>query len=326
MSAADNPPKTTQDPQDADKASPESPTDLPKRSWLEVLKRSAKEFSGDNLSDTAAALTYYAILALFPGLLVLVSLIGLAGPGTTQKLIDNIGPLVPGDTRVIITNAVKQLQRTPGAGLTAIIGLAGALWSASGYIGAFMRAANTVWDVPEGRPIWKTIPTRLAVTVVMLLMLIVSAAIVVFTGPLAHQVGDLLGLGDAAVTIWSIAKWPVLIIIMMVMVAILYWASPNAKQPGFKWVSPGGVFGVLLWLVASAVFAFYVAHFASYNKTYGTLAGVIVFLVWIWISNIAILLGAELNAELDRAKAESEGLPEGQEPYIELRDEPKKKK
>ncbi len=306
-------------------AGPDSPADLPKRSWLSVLKGAAKEFSGDNLTDTAAALTYYAVLALFPGLLVLVSLIGLAGPHTTDQLIANIGPLVPGDTRTIIVNAIHQLQRTPGAGLTAIIGLATALWSASGYIGAFMRAANTVWDVPEGRPIWKTIPTRLGVTLVMLLMIVIAAMIVVFTGPLAEHVGNLIGLGDTAVTIWSIAKWPVLLVIMMLMVGILYWASPNAKQPGAKWVTPGGVFGVLIWLIASGLFAFYVANFGSYNKTYGALAGVVVFLVWIWISNIAILLGAELNAELDRAKAESEGLPEGQEPYVELRDEPKKK-
>jgi membrane protein len=304
---------------------PESPTDLPKRSWFSILKRAVKEFSDDNLTDTAAALTYYAVLALFPALLVLVSLVGLAGPDTTQRLIENIGPLVPGSSREILIDAINQLQRTPGAGLTALLGLAAAIWSASGYIGAFMRAANNVWDVPEGRPVWKTIPTRLAVTLVGLVMMAAAAVIVVFTGPLAQQAGDLLGLGDAAVTVWNIAKWPVLIVIMMVMVGILYWASPNAKHPGAKWVTPGGVFGVLVWLAASGAFAFYVANFANYNKTYGALAGVIAFLVWIWISNLAILLGAELNAELDRARAESEGLPVGTEPYLELRDDRKVK-
>jgi len=304
---------------------PDSPANLPKRSWFGVIKRAGKEFSGDNLTDTAAALTYYAILALFPAILVLISLIGLAGPDTTQKLIDNVGPLVPGDTRQIIVDAITNLQRTPGAGLTAIISLAAAVWSASGYIGAFMRASNTVWDVPEGRPIWKTIPVRIGVTVVLLLLMAISALIVVFTGPVAQQAGDLLGLGDAAVTAWNIAKWPVLLIIMMLMVGILYWASPNAKQPGAKWVTPGGIFGVIVWLLASALFAFYVANFASYNKTYGALAGVIAFLVWIWISNLAILLGLEVNAELGRAKAEHAGLPKGEEPYVELRDEPKEK-
>ena len=285
-----------------------------------MLRRAVKEFGKDNLTDNAAALTYYAALALFPALLVLVALVGLAGPNTTQQLVDNLGQVVPGSARQIISTAISNLQRTPGAGLTALISLIGAIWSASGYVGAFMRAANNVYDVPEGRPVWKTIPVRLAVTVVLLLMMAFAAVIVVFTGPLAQQAGDLLGLGSAAVTAWGIAKWPVLLLLMMLMVAILYWASPNAKQPGFRWVSPGGVLGVLVWLAASAGFAFYVATFANYNKTYGALAGVIVFLVWIWISNLAILMGAELNAELDRARAESEGLPEGTEPYLELRD------
>jgi membrane protein len=260
------------------------------------------------------------VLALFPALLVLIALVGLAGPNITQQLVDNLGQVVPGSARDIISTAITNLQRTPGAGLTAVIGLATALWSASGYVGAFMRAANTVYDVPEGRPVWKTIPVRLAVTIVLLVMMALSAVIVVFTGPIAQQAGDLLGLGDAAVTAWGIAKWPVLLVLLMLMVAILYWATPNAKQPGFRWVTPGGVVGVLLWLVASAAFAFYVANFASYNKTYGALAGVIVFLVWIWISNLAILLGAELNAELDRARAEAGGHPAGEEPYLALRD------
>jgi membrane protein len=299
---------------------PESPTELPKRSWWVVLRRSMKEFTDDNLSDAAAALTYYATLSIFPALLVLVSLLGLAGPDTAQKLVDNLGDVVPGSTRQIISSAIMSLQQSSGAGLTAIVGILFAIWSASGYVGAFMRAANTVFDVPEGRPVWKTIPVRLGITVVLLVLMSISAIIVVFTGPLARQAGDLLGLGSAAVTAWGIAKWPILLVILMFLVAILYWAAPNAKQPGFRWITPGGVVGVLLWLIASVGFAFYVANFSNYNKTYGALAGVIVFLVWMWISNLAILLGAELNAELDRARAETEGLPEGEEPYLELRD------
>ena len=300
--------------------SPESPTELPKRSWWTVLRRSIKEFTNDNLGDAAAALTYYAILSIFPALLVLVSLLGLAGEDTAQKLVANLGQVVPGSARQIISSAIVSLQQSRGAGLTALLGILFAVWSASGYVGAFMRAANTVFDVPEGRPVWKTIPTRLAITIVLLLLMSLSAIIVVFTGPLARQAGDLLGLGAAAVTAWGIAKWPVLLVILMFLVAILYWAAPNAKQPGFRWITPGGVVGVLLWLVASVGFAFYVANFGNYNKTYGALAGVIIFLVWMWISNLAILLGAELNAELDRARAETEGLPEGKEPYLELRD------
>ena len=299
---------------------PESPAQLPKRSWLKVLKGAGREFSGDNLSDTAAALTYYAIQAIFPGALVLLSIVGLLGTSATQKLITNLGQIIPGSAQDTVVKAITGAQSNQkAAGVAFVIGLVAGIWSASGYVAAFMRAANVVYDVPEGRPIWKTIPTRLATTVVLMLLMLVAAAIVVFSGPVAQQVGKLIGLGSAALTVWSIAKWPVLVVLMMVMVGILYWATPNAKQ-GFKWVSPGGVIGVLLWIVASALFAFYVAHFSSYSKTYGALAGVIIFLVWIWISNLVILFGAEINAELFRARAEVDGLPEGAEPYVELRD------
>ena len=293
---------------------------MPKRSWRSVLRRAVREFRDDNLTDTAAALTYYATLSVFPALLVLASLIGLAGPNTAKHLVENLGQVVPGSAQGVLSQAISNLQRTPGAGLTALVALAAAIWSASGYVAAFMRAANTVYDVPEGRPVWKKIPVRLGVTVLLLVLMAISSIIVVFTGPLARQAGDLLGLGSAAVTAWGILKWPVLLVLIMVLVAILYWAGPNAKQPGIRWITPGGVVGVLLWLIASAGFAAYVANFGSYNKTYGALAGVIIFLVWLWISNLAILLGAELNAELDRARAEAGGLPEGQEPYLELRD------
>jgi membrane protein len=202
-----------------------------------------------------------------------------------------------------------------------ILGLAGALWSASSYIAAFMRSSNRIYDVPEGRPFWKTIPIRLVVTLVMVLLLALSAFAVVVTGGLAKQVGNLLGLGNSAVTVWDIAKWPVLLLIVSFMFSILYWAAPNVKQPGFRWLSPGGVFAVLVWVVASALFALYVANFSSYNKTYGTLAGVIIFLVWLWISNIAVLLGAEFNAELERGRAIAEGrADETTEPFVEPRD------
>lgn len=299
---------------------PESPTKLPKRKWLTVLKRAGKEYSGDNLGDTAAALTYYGILALFPGAIALLSILGFLSDNATQKLIANLGGLVSASTTKTITSTITQVQANQNtAGLAFIIGLATAIWSASGYIAAFMRAANVVYDVPEGRPIWKTLPTRVLTTIVILVLLILAAVLVIFTGPVAEQAGKAIGLGSAAVTVWSIAKWPVLVLIMMIVVGILYWATPNAKT-GVKWVSPGGVIGVLIWIVASALFAFYVANFSSYNKTYGSLAGVVVFLVWVWISNIAILFGAEINAELSRARAEVDGLPEGAEPYVELRD------
>jgi len=299
---------------------PASPTELPKRSWLKILRRSGQEFSDDNLSDSAAALTYYAIQSIFPGAIVLLALVGLLGPNATQTLIDNLGQVIPGSAQETIVKTIEGLQENQrAAGLALVISLTLGIWSASGYVAAFMRASNVVYDIPEGRPIWKTVPTRVAITVVLLVLMIVAAAIVVFTGPVAQQAGDLLGLGSAAVTAWGILKWPVLLVIMTVMVGILYWAAPNAKR-GFRWVTPGGIVGVLIWLVASVLFAFYAANFSSYDKTYGALAGVIVFLVWIWISNLAILLGAEFNAEIERARAETDGLPEGAEPYVTPRD------
>ena len=305
---------------------PDEPTDLPKRSWLGVLKRTGKEFSDDNLTDWAAALTYYSILSIFPALIALVSVLGLIGDSATQPLIENLGAVAPGPAKDIFTSAVENLQKSEGAaGVLFIVGLAGALWSASGYVAAFMRASNSIYDVQEGRPIWKTAPVRLGVTIVLLILLAISATAVALTGGLAEQVGNLIGVGETAVTVWDIAKWPVLLFVVSFMFAILYWAAPNVKHPKFRWVSPGGVLAVIVWIIASAAFAFYVANFGSYNKTYGALGGVIVFLVWLWISNIAVLLGAELNAELERGRQIEAGHPEDEEPFLEPRDTRKMK-
>ena len=302
---------------------PEKPTKLPRRSWWDVLKRTVTEFREDNLTDWAAALTYYGVLSLFPALLALVSILGLVGQSATEPLVENVGRFAPGAAKDIVTSAIENLQKSQGAaGLAFIVGLAAALWSASGYIGAFIRAANAIWDVEEGRPVWKTIPLRLGITLVMLVLLAITAVAVVLTGPLAERVGDLVGLGSAAVTIWDIAKWPVLILVVSFMFAILYYAAPNVRQPGFRWVSPGGILAVLLWIVASAAFAFYVATFGSYNKTYGSVGAVIIFLVWLWISNIAVLLGAEFNAEIERGRQIEAGQPAEEEPFLPLRDEP----
>ena len=306
---------------EADGRAPDTPTDLKAGSWWSVLKRTVKEFRGDNLTDWAAALTYYGVLAIFPAILALVSILGLLGQSATQPLIDNLGQVAPGPAKDIFTSAIQNLQRSQGAaGIVFIVGLASALWSASGYVAAFMRASNAIYDVEEGRPIWKTLPTRVFTTLALLLMLAAVAVGVAVTGPLAEQVGKLLGIGTSAVTIWDIAKWPVILLLVITMFAILYWASPNVKHPKFRWVSPGGIAGLLLWILASVAFAFYVANFASYNKTYGALAGVIIFLVWLWISNIAILLGAEFNAELERGRQIEAGHPAEEEPFLEPRD------
>jgi membrane protein len=299
---------------------PDSPTQLRGRSWFGVLKRTVTEFKKDNLTDWAAALTYYGILALFPALLVLVSLLGLAGQNTTQSLIDNIAGAAPGSAKTIITNAIQNLQSSKGsAGVLFIVGIAGALWSASGYVGAFSRASNAIYEVGEGRPFWKLRPQQVLITFVMVIILAASAIAVVVTGGLATQVGNLIGVGSTAVTVWDIAKWPVLVVLVSIMVAVLYYAAPNVRHPGFRWISPGSILAVAIWIVASAAFAFYVANFGSYNKTYGSLGGVIIFLVWLWISNVAILLGAEFDAEMARGR-ELEAGREGGDPILPPRD------
>ena len=289
---------------------------------MDLLKRTVREFKDDNLTDWAAALTYYGVLAIFPALIVLVSVLGLIGESATQPLIDNVGKVAPGPAKEIFTSAIENLQGDRGAaGVLFIVGILGALWSASGYVAAFMRASNAIYDMPEGRPIWKTLPVRVGLTVVLLALLSITTIAVVLTGGLAQKVGDVIGLGDTAVTVWNIAKWPVLLLVVSFMFALLYWAAPNVKQPGFRWVSPGGILAVVGWLIASGAFAFYVGNFGSYNKTYGALGGVVVFLVWLWISNIVILLGAEFNAELERERAIERGMrPEDKEPFAEPRD------
>ncbi|WP_406364602.1 YihY/virulence factor BrkB family protein [Streptomyces sp. NBC_00645] len=306
---------------EVEERAPDTPTELPRRAWGKVFTGSLREFKKDELADRAAALTYYGVLALFPALLVLVSLLGITGKSTADKVLDNLKQLTPGSARNILTSAVEQLQGNAGLGsIVAIVALVVAVWSASGYVAAFIRAANAIYDMPEGRPVWKILPVRVGVTVALMVLAVVSALIVVFTGGVARQVGTALGIGDTALTVWSIAKWPVLVVLVTVMIAILYWASPNAKVKGFKWITPGSFLALVIWMIASAGFAFYVANFASYNKTYGTMAGVIVFLVWLWISNLAILLGLEFDAEAVRQRAIAGGLPPGTEPYTQPRD------
>jgi membrane protein len=302
-------------------ALPAGPTDLTRRSWWAVLRRTVAEFRSDDCTDRAAALTYYSTLSLFPGIVVLTAVLGLLPRSATQSLIDSLGSVGPGQASGLLVNSLKQIQGTRSfSGPLAIVGLVGAVWSASGYIGAFMRASNAIYEVPEGRPLWKLAPLRITVTVVMVVLLALCALGVVVTGGIADRVGHLLGIGSTGVLVWNIAKWPVLVVLISLAIALLYWLAPNVRQPSFRWFSPGGLLAVLVWAVASAGFAFYVANFGSYNKTYGSLAAVIVFLVWLWITNIAVLLGAELDAELARGRNIEGGQPADQEPFLPPKD------
>ena len=309
---------------------PEGPAHARKGSALQTIKRTLSEFSEDNLTDFAAALTYYAILSIFPALLALVAIVGLVGdPQTVTRemttLVTSIGPASAAQT---FKAPIESLTESSGtAGILLIVGIASALWTASGYVGAFMRASNVIYEVEEGRSIFKLRPLQMLVTLVLVVLLALVLVALVLTGPLASKVGSAVGIGSSAVTVWNIAKWPVLLIVVSFMIALLYYASPNAKLRSLKSIVPGAFLAVVLWLVASAAFAFYVANFGSYNKTYGTLGGIVVFLVWMWITNVAILLGAEINAERERSRQLRDGTA-GAEREIQLdeRSEPKAKK
>jgi len=305
-------------------SAPESPAQLAKVTWKDTLRRTLREFKEDDLTMLAAALTYYGVLSLFPALLVLLSLLGLAGTSTIDTLLENLGSLTPSAARDVVTNAVRDLQGSnQTAGFAFVAGLLGALWSASGYVGGFMKASNAIYEVEEGRKFWKLKPLQIAVTVVIMLMTTIIVIAIVVTGPVAQRVGDIIRVGDAAVTVFNIAKWPIIAVIVSLIFAFLYYIGPNVKQPGFKWVSPGGVVAVVLWVIASALFAFYVANFGSYSKTYGSMAAVIIFLIWLWITNVVMLLGAELNAEIERGRQIEAGHDPEQEPFLPHREAPK---
>lgn len=301
-----------------------------KTSLFQTLKRTATEFSEDNLTDWAAALTYYGLLSLFPALIAAVSIIGLVGdPKETTKtitdIVTQIGPSSAADT---FSEPIKSItSNKSAAGIGLIVGVLAALWSASGYVGAFMRASNIIYETPEGRPIWKLRPLQMLVTLVMIVLLVFLALGLVMTGPIVEAVADPIGLSSTAVTVWNIAKWPVMVAIFILMIGVLYYASPNVKMRGMKFITPGAIVALVVWVIASALFAFYVSNFGSYNKTYGTLGGVVALLVWFWITNVAILFGHQLNSERERSLEMEEGVPRAhKEIQLEPRDEPKDQK
>ncbi len=290
--------------------------------WWGVLRRTVSELWGDNLTDWAAALTYYSVISLFPGVIVLSALMGLAGPEATQSLIDTITQVGDGDNSAIV-QVLEELQRSRSlAGPIAIIGIATALWTASGYIGAFVRAVNSIYDTEEGRPLWKTVPLQIVLTAVIVLLVAICTVGVVVSGQIAETVGQWMGFGSVGVTVWGIVKWPIMAILVNLAFALLYWAAPNARQLGFHWLTPGSSLAVLLWIAASAGFAFYATHFGTYNKVYGSLAGAVVFLIWLWLTNIAILLGAQFDAELARGRRIQQGGSADEKPILPQRDEP----
>ncbi|OMH36697.1 YihY/virulence factor BrkB family protein [Tersicoccus sp. Bi-70] len=295
------------DPDDARK--PDSPTEVSKPSWGYVFKRTISEFGKDKCTDLAAGLTYFAVLSLFPAILALVSILGVVGQAetTTNAVLDLLRP-IGGQALDTIEPTIKELTSSTGAGFTLVIGILGALWSASGYVGGFGRAMNRIYEVDEGRPIWKLRPVMLLVTLVMVLLIAATGLMLVISGPIAQRIGEVIGLGDTAVTVWNIVKIPVMLIFVIVAIAVLYWATPNVKQPKFRWISAGAIIAIVVLIIATIGFAFYVGNFGNYNKTYGSIAGVIIFLLWIWIANISLLFGAEFDAELERGRQLQAGI------------------
>jgi membrane protein len=302
-------------PEPEDPRKPDRPTDLSRRTWIGVMKRTFREFKQDDCTDWAAALTYYGVLAIFPALIALTSIIGVVGDPqkTTDALLKIVGALGPSSAVDTFSAPMRQLAQNQSAGFALVLGLLVALWSASGYVGAFGRAANAIYEVEEGRPFYKLRPLQLLVTLVCVVLLALVSLSLVVTGPVAQAVGDAVGVGGAAVTAWDIAKWPVMALVVSGIFSLLYYATPNVRQPRFRWFTPGGFLALIVWIVASAGFALYVANFSSYDKTYGTLAAVVVFLVWLWISNVAVLFGAEFNAELERGRELQAGMSEAEQ-------------
>lgn len=292
-----------------------APRDLSARAWRAVLWRTAKEFFDDRLLHVAAALAFFAALSVFPALLALVALLGLIGAPAIELLIENVSAVAPGTARDIALGALRNIRSGETAGETFVVGLGVALWSSSAYVGALIPAANTVWDVEEERGLWKKLLLRVSLTVVLLVLIAAVALSVVLTGPIAERAGSVVGAGDEAVRVWSFAKWPFLALVLMGLMSLLYWAAPNVRHPGWRWLVPGSVLAVVLWIAASLGFSVYVSNFGTYQAVYGSIGGVLVFLIWLWLSNIAVLLGAELSAELERAGAVEAGLVrEGEEP------------
>ena len=301
---------------------PERPSDLRLRSWPQTLKRTGQQFLDDHLLQWAAALTFFGVLSLFPAMLALVALLGVIGTPATQPLIENVSQLAPGAARDVALDGLRAIRDSGDeAGVALITSLGVALWSSSAYVGAFIPAANVVWEVEEARPIWGRLLLRAGLTIVLLLLIALTALTVVLTGPISRELGQIVGVGELAVDVWQLAKWPFLALVIMALLALLYWASPNVRHPGWRWVTPGSVLAVVLWILASLGFTVYIATFPSFSA-YGSIGGVLVFLVWLWLTNVAILLGAELNAEIERTRAIEGGMrPKDRTPFLPLRHE-----
>lgn len=300
--------RTAPDPDHPSK--PDNPTDISRPAWSYLIKRTVREFGRDQCTTLAAALTYYAVLAIFPALLALVSFVGLFGQAevTTRALVDLIESVGDESTAETFRGPIEALASGRGAGFALVVGLLGAIWSASGYVNGFTQAMNRIYEIDEGRPFWKLRPIVLALTVVLLGMAMVVVLLAIASGPVAEGIGDLFGLGEVALLVWTIAKWPIVVFLAVLMIAVLYYGTPNVKQPRFRWMSVGAFIALLVMALATLGFFFYVANFSNYQRVYGGIAGVIIALLWLWIVNLSLLFGAEFDAEMERARQLQAGI------------------
>jgi membrane protein len=301
---------------------PDSPADLQKRSWKYVLVKSVREFSADQCMDGAAGLTYYAVLSIFPAMIAVFSLLGVIGQGgaAADAVLGIIGDIAPKETADALRGPIEQISKAPGAGFALVFGILLALWSASGYVGAFSRVMNRIYEIEEGRPFWKLRPMQLLVTLITVVSLTIVALVLVLSGDVVKAVGSAIGAGEGVQIAWSILKWPLLLFIVVFLVAMLYYATPNAKQPKFRWISVGAIVAIVVLAIATLGFVLYVTNFSNYERTYGSMAGIIVFLLWLWIANLALLFGAEFDAELERGRQLQAGIAAEEDIQLPARD------
>lgn len=293
-----------------DPRKPRELSEISTQTWAYVVKKTVREFIADRGHDLAAALTFYGVLAVFPGLLAFVSLVGLFGDPrrTTDGLIDLLGGVVAPETLDALRDPIAGLASSPNAGLAFAAGVAGALWASSIYVNAFSRMMNQIYSIQEGRPIWKLRTVTLGVTVLAVLIALLAALILTLSGSVAGQVGQVLGVGSTALVVWNIVKWPILLFLAVVLIAVLYYATPNVRQPRFRWMSLGALLALGVWALASGGLLIYAANFSSFTRAYGAIGAVIVALLWVWISNMALVFGAEFDAELERGRQLQAGI------------------
>jgi membrane protein len=294
------------------------------RSWWTVLKRSFREFQDENVFDWAAALTYYAVLSIFPVLLAVVSFVGLIGGPAVGPMMDNFDAAAPsGPVSDILFTALDNLQRSRGqAFVLFVVGIAAALWAATGYVGTFKRAANEILGTTDERQLLKSTWIRLGVPLLVMSMMTLATVMVTFTGGLADTLGRMLGVGSTGTLVWNILKWPALAVLVAAMLVILYRTAPTVRRPNYRGVTPGIAVATIIWLVASALFALYLAKFSSYNQTYAALAAVVIFLVWLWVTNGLVLLGVQFDIDMRRSHALEAGRHRESEPSAESTDVP----